>query len=164
MKNLHIVRHSKSSWDLNVADIDRPLNDKGINNSYLVADRLKKLFPTPELAITSPACRAMHTAVIFARVMGISGKKITFDERIYSASTKELLQIIAETSDSINNLIIFGHNNTFTEISNYFLPAQIDNLPTSGVTSLTFNSSNWAIEKLKPIKTNVDFPKNDKFA
>ncbi len=149
---------------MNVADIDRPLNEKGIQNSYLIAQRFAKRYPKPELIISSPACRALHTAIIFARVAGVSEKKIELSLPIYECSSMELLKIIALVPDSFNELMVFGHNSTFTEVSNMFLDNIIDNLPTSGITSLTFETNDWNIAYKTPIRTYVDYPKNDKFA
>ena len=50
MKTITFLRHSKSSWDNNVSDIDRPLKEFGIEkikkiaaqlNYFLAAQRIK---------------------------------------------------------------------------------------------------------------------------
>ena len=41
MKQLLIIRHAKSSWDLSgLNDFDRPLNDRGIKDAPTMAKRL----------------------------------------------------------------------------------------------------------------------------
>lgn len=163
MKNLHIVRHSKSSWELNVSDLDRPLLEKGIVNSYVVAERLKRRFPKPELILSSPASRAIHTALIFSRCLGVAESNIQINNIIYIADCNELFALISDTPDYVDNLMLFGHNNTLTDFSNMFLNDPIDNLPTTGVASITFDTNNWNIRDVAPIETSVDFPKNDKY-
>ena len=37
MKKLVLLRHAKSSWDLNVSDKDRPLTEKGINRIKMIS-------------------------------------------------------------------------------------------------------------------------------
>ncbi len=69
LKVLHVVRHAKSAWDYDgVADIDSPLKSRGIKNAYEISRRLKLSDLVPQKIISSPADRALHTAVIFARV------------------------------------------------------------------------------------------------
>ena len=69
MKVLHVVRHAKSVWDYDgIADIDRTLKSKGIRNAYEISRKLKLINLVPEKIVSSPANRALHTAVIFARV------------------------------------------------------------------------------------------------
>ena len=68
-KVLYIVRHAKSSWDYdNMADVDRPLKVKGIKTAYEIARNIKLKNNLPDLIISSPANRALHTAMILARV------------------------------------------------------------------------------------------------
>ena len=70
-KILHVVRHAKSSWDYDgIADIDRTLKSKGIRSAYEISRKMKLSQQLPQLIISSPAIRALHTAVIFARVLG----------------------------------------------------------------------------------------------
>ena len=40
--------------------------------------------------------------------------------------------------------MIFGHNHAFTSISNIFGSIFIDNLPTSGLVKINFDTNNWA--------------------
>ena len=58
--------------------------------------------------------------------------------------------------------MIFGHNPTFTNFANKFVKNQIDNIPTSGVVILKFNTDNWSnINGNNLINEIFDYPKND---
>ena len=49
MKTIYIVRHAKSSWAYReVADIDRPLKERGINDAYLMSKYLSKKIDKPD--------------------------------------------------------------------------------------------------------------------
>ncbi len=160
MKTLHIVRHGKSSWDLpGISDIDRPLIEKGVQNNYVMAEKLKTKFEKPQLILSSPAIRAIHTTIIFARVLNVSVEIIQFRNNIYESDPSFIFEIIEEVPININNLMVFGHNPTFTDFANHFLLPKIDNLRTSGIVSLQFNSKNWHIKNVKPILSEVDYPK-----
>lgn len=162
MKTLHIVRHGKSSWDLlGVSDIDRPLMEKGLQNNYQMAERLKKKFEKPGLILSSPANRAIHTAIIFARTFGLDSSSIQINDKIYDNTPERIIELIEKVPENIDSLIIVGHNPTFTDLANLFLSNNIDNLPTSGVVSLQFQTKSWKIINAKPVFSQIDYPKNN---
>ncbi|MFO7827306.1 MAG: histidine phosphatase family protein [Bacteroidales bacterium] len=163
-KELFIVRHGKSSWDhADISDIDRPLKERGINDGYMMAQRLltKKLVPTKILS--SPANRALHSATIFARVLQHPYQNIDIEEDIYFADQLTMLNLIKQTSNQFESLMVFGHNPTFTDLANHFLTSKIDNIPTTGIVWLKFESDSWQeIDKNKPLEHFFDYPKNMK--
>ena len=67
MKTVLFVRHGKSSWDYEVNDRDRPLKERGVNDAYAVSSEFKKMEIAVDFVYSSPANRALHTAVIFSR-------------------------------------------------------------------------------------------------
>ena len=143
-KILHIARHAKSSWDLeDISDIDRPLTDKGIRKSYQVAEKIRHEYPAPELLVSSHAIRALHTAIIFASVFGISMDKIKISENIYNRQPEDILDLIKQTDNSITSLILFGHNPDFTDIVNTFAQKPVIDLPTSGIVTFEFKTESW---------------------
>ncbi|HPI80787.1 MAG TPA: histidine phosphatase family protein [Cyclobacteriaceae bacterium] len=43
MKYLYLIRHAKSSWDnLEISDVDRPLNERGLRDAPYMGKRLKE--------------------------------------------------------------------------------------------------------------------------
>lgn len=162
MKTLHLVRHGKSSWDMpGISDIDRPLIEKGMNNAYSMSRELEIKYGIPDMIICSSANRAIHTAIIFARTMRAKMGIIKIDEKIYEASTSTIIDIIEETSSKINKLLIVGHNPTFTDLANLFLPQHLDNLPTLGIVTMRFETKDWNIIDKTPVFTEVNFPKKE---
>ena len=162
-KQLIIVRHGKSSWKYSdISDIDRHLKERGIHDAYTMADRLKgrKLFP--ELIISSPATRALHTAMIFCRTLSHPLEKVQLADTFYQGDEADVLDVIKQTPDSVHTLMIFGHNPTFTDLANHFFSQHTDNLPTAGVAALKFEAGQWAdIEKNKVIEAWMDYPKKN---
>ena len=45
MKNLVLVRHAKSNWDMPLKDIDRPLDQRGLQDAHLVSSNIQKHVP-----------------------------------------------------------------------------------------------------------------------
>ena len=163
-KHLYLVRHGKSinNYD-NLSDIDRPLKERGIHDGYTMAERLLNKNIVPEKIISSPAIRALHSATIFARTFGFKYHEITINKDIYLAEFNTMLDIIKQTNNDVNSLMIFGHNPTFTDLAYYYLGNKIENMPTTSIVGLKFNTNSWLeIKELKPVESFFDYPKNIK--
>ena len=161
-KTLFIVRHGKSSWDSQgLSDVDRPLKERGVRNAYEMADKLKSSGMIPDIIFSSPACRALHTAVIFMRVMNLPEDRFFLKNDLYLADTKDILHIIAQAPKEINKLMIFGHNPGFTDLVNFLSTLNIPNVPTAGIVMLSFGTSEWKnIGRKNFITGNSEFPDN----
>lgn len=162
MKTLHVIRHGKAVQDyLKVSDIDRPLMEKGINNNYLIASRLIQRFSKPDLIISSPACRALHTAQIIARSMSVSENRIRIDKRLYFEGIEKILEAIYELPDQVNAVLIAGHNPESTDLCNVFCRPLINELPTSGICTLQFETDHWHELENKLTGYFIDYPKKE---
>lgn len=162
-KVLFIVRHAKSSWDIeNISDIDRPLKLRGIRDAYEMARRLKINRIYPQHFISSPANRALHTANIFMTIFEADYVNFHIDTRLYGQGKKAILQVIRSQPSSIENLIIFGHNPDFSEVVREFVKQSFFELPTCGVAIFKFNSETWEGVSKKNLKSEqFDYPKKE---
>jgi phosphohistidine phosphatase len=159
-KHLFIVRHGSSPGSRNgIYDIDRTLNDQGIIDSLVMSMRLSNKDDLPDVILSSPAIRALHSATIFARTFKYSVSDITINDEIYSADKNIMLNIIKETNNKVQSLMIFGHNPTFTDLANHFLKDKINNMPPSGIVGLKFESESWSnIDHMKVVSSFFDHP------
>lgn len=162
-KKLYVIRHAKSSWDYeNISDIDRPLKLRGIRNAYEMARRLKIERNIPELLISSPANRALHTANIFINVFEQSYEKLKIDERLYGTGPDTILDLVRSQPSDINKLAIFGHNPDFSMITRQFSKKSILELPTCGMAVFSFDCRDWKdIAKENMVLEFFDFPKKE---
>ena len=161
MKTLMIVRHGKSSWAYpDLEDFYRPLKPRGINDAFAIGEELLEKDVFPDLILSSPAIRAMNTAIIIARKLDFPLQRIRANEGIYEASTYELLRLISNVEDNIETLMIFGHNPSFTSLINQLQEESLYNLPTCGVFAISLPISSWTeIGKAKGNKLFTLFPK-----
>ncbi|MBN2519202.1 MAG: histidine phosphatase family protein [Bacteroidales bacterium] len=161
-KTLIIARHGKSDWDCgDLSDIDRPLKLRGVNDAYEMAARLKKRKIIPDLLISSPAARALHTAVIFTHEMEIPFSKLKVNEVLYFSTMEDIINLVKDTRDEIATLMIFGHNPTFTNFANNYVKNEIDNVPTAGIVILQFSCETWNDISKKNLHSEFfDYPKN----
>lgn len=159
MKSLILVRHAKSSWDFGLDDKERPLAEKGIRNIQKIADNVKVYLPKEVSIWSSPAVRASETAFLFCETAGLEAEKIVFKENLYTFNESQLEKEIKKCENSIQNLILFGHNEAITNFVNKFGDKYIENVPTSGFVYLQFEVDYWEdINKGKVIK--AIFPKD----
>jgi len=161
-RRLYIIRHGKSSWDhQGLDDIDRPLAERGIRNAAEMATRLQEKGMVPELLLSSPANRALNTALIMMRNWRLEPAKLQIHDDLYDAYLQEIEQVVATVPAEITQLAIYGHNPSFTMYPNQFLEKPLDNLPTAGVVVVTLESETWKGIGRKQVKeTYVDYPKN----
>ncbi len=161
MKKLYLVRHAKSSAESSgLADIDRPLVDKGVVRTERIVKYLLKKNTVIDLMITSPAERASATARLLAKGIGYPVEKIKTERKIYDGYYDRILDIIYATPDNVNSLMIFGHNPSITHLANLFLHPGLDFLPTTGTVCIAFDTDKWeAIPSVEPVKEFVITPK-----
>ncbi len=161
MKRIIIARHAKSDWSYpDLADIDRPLKDRGVRDAYTMAGRLKKLKVVPDLILSSPATRAIHTALIHARELDFNMNNLKIVPEIYHAGTDNLLRLIRTLDQAFHSAMIFGHNPAFTDLANHFLPTPVDNVPTSGLVILDFQATSWKeVDRQSLVADAFDYPK-----
>jgi len=162
-KILTIVRHGKSDWSFDgLADFDRPLKARAYTDGYKMAARLKKMNPLPDIMLSSPANRALYTAIIYNRVLFREFSRLTITEDLYMGGPRFILTMINGLPDNFQHVAIFGHNPGFTDLANHFLPMYLDNIPTSGFVRLTFNTSDWSkISKENLVDHIFEYPKKD---
>jgi phosphohistidine phosphatase len=160
-RKLFIIRHGKSSWDhQGLDDIDRPLAERGIRNAAEMARRLIERQEVPQLLLSSPASRALNTALIMLRNWDLEPANLQIHDDLYDAFVEEIGQVLSGVSPEISNVAVFGHNPSFTMYTNQFLERPIDNLPTAGVAIITLESEGWnGIGRKHVTETYVDYPK-----
>ncbi|WP_395054425.1 SixA phosphatase family protein [Flavobacterium sp.] len=157
MKNVILIRHGKSSWNLPIKDIDRPINQKGIENSYKTASLSTVIVNNFTQIISSPAKRTLETSKIFKEVWKLKNDSISVVPELYTFNLSNLEEIVKSCLNEYQTLIIFGHNSAITDFVNKFGDIFVDNVPTSGFVSITFQTDNWkSINKGKTDK--IIFP------
>jgi phosphohistidine phosphatase len=161
-KQLLLVRHGKSDKDIpHVKDFDRPLNHRGNKNAHTMAEKLLEKGWTAPLLVSSPANRALSTAVHFAKVFNIPEEAIKTDLSIYEANTMALLKVVNGFPNQSEVIALFGHNPGITDFANYLTDADIYNIPTSGIVVINFDVSDWAeVSYHTGTMLLFDFPKN----
>ena len=146
MKRLIFIRHGKAEDDSpEISDFERSLTLKGKVISRLMARKLMEKEKSPGVLLTSPAFRALETALIFAGEFGIKYDKVIINNIMYTRMSlhnlPSLLSVINEEADTVT---LFGHNPSFTEIADSLSKEGCDSIPKSGVVCISFNITTWS--------------------
>ena len=161
MKTLTLVRHAKSSWkDSSLSDKKRPLNKRGERDAPKMGKRILEHGIRPSLIISSPATRAWTTAKIIAKEISYPREFLQREDRLYLASTDEILDVILAQDDEFQSLMVVGHNPGMTSLANFLSPGLTNNLPTAGVVSVQIDQQDWNLfERPKTQLLVHDYPK-----
>jgi phosphohistidine phosphatase len=109
MKILNLLRHAKSGTDdAMIRDFDRPLNPRGRRAARTVGREMKALGLQFDAVVASPARRVVETLAEVAAAYGPLAPE--YDQRVYLAATDTLLEIVRATDDSVERLLLAGHN------------------------------------------------------
>lgn len=149
MKRLTLMRHANAQWkDPQISDFDRPLNRRGLSEAEAMSRRFIELKLIPTIVLTSSARRALQTAEIVARELGVPPRNMRTDESLYLAPAADILRLIQTTGPRIPHLVIIGHNPGITDVINLLAPSSHVDLATAAMCSLTFDARTWA--EVKP--------------
>ena len=147
MKTITFLRHSKSSWEYDVSDVNRPLNEFGINKIKKISRSSKDTFSKVDVFFSSPANRAIHTCIILANSVKIDLKKVIICNELYTFNMSEVFNFIRQIDDKYSNIVLVGHNPAFTSAANFFSNEDIIHMPTSSIVSISFNENKWSSVK-----------------
>lgn len=142
MKRLFLLRHAKSSWaDPNLADFDRPLNERGIEEMRFIGEYVRNSGIAVGLIVSSPARRAVSTATHIREAAGLESD-VQLDEHIYEASPLALLRVVAGLSPETDSVLIVGHNPGFEGFIR-LLTGAAHPMPTAGLADISFEIEDW---------------------
>jgi phosphohistidine phosphatase len=144
MKELILVRHGKSSWDYDVQDADRPLKERGIRDAHRIAKHVGPRLRDVDAVFASPANRALHTCMILMREVGIPLEKLSIEKELYDFSGNSVRKFVHNLENDLVKVALIGHNHALTHLVNDWGSKYVDNVPTSGLTHLTFEVSTWS--------------------
>jgi phosphohistidine phosphatase len=138
MKQLLLLRHAKSSWDTpSLADFDRPLANKGLEDCKLIKKELQDMALVPERVFCSPALRTRQTAgIVFKDI------KTKYQPELYLCSVSTVFNSILAIKDKHQFAALVFHNYAITDFVNEIAYGSIDNIRTAGLVHVTIDG-NW---------------------
>jgi phosphohistidine phosphatase len=109
MRELHLLRHLKSSWkDDDLDDHDRPLSKRGRTSGATLAQHLATAKIAPALVLCSSALRTRQT---LDYIMGaIDPPRVMIERGLYEASRAQLVQRLRRVEDEVGSVLLIAHN------------------------------------------------------
>lgn len=144
MKKLHLIRHAKSSWkDSSLADIDRPLNKRGLESCQIMAQQILNAGCDFKHVFCSTAVRAQATIEHISQSLIDRNIQWHLDDALYTFNNQDLFLWWQTLDDSIPEVVMIGHNPAITDFCNEVSDSDIDNIPTCGYVQLAFDQNLW---------------------
>lgn len=142
MKTLYVLRHAKSSWDdKDLADFDRPLNERGKVAAPFMGRVMRDNALAPRLILSSPAVRARETARLVKEAAGLDAE-IKHNERIYEASPQTLKHVASSIDDRFESAMLVGHNPGMEGFV-HFLTGEQQSMPTASLAVIDLDIAGW---------------------
>jgi phosphohistidine phosphatase len=144
MKRVIIVRHAKSVPYGYDDDFNRDLTARGIADAEKISSHLAISGISPDLVISSPAIRALHTASIFCENLGYDLNRIKKEETFYgSLTTQDFVEILQKLPEKVNTVFVFGHNPTVYYLVYNLVKYFNGDMPTCSTVALDFEVEKW---------------------
>lgn len=153
MRTLSILRHAKSSWDdPALADFDRPLAARGLKAAPAMGRQMRVLGLKPGLVICSPARRTRETAALALDAFGGVASPIAYDERVYEAPGRRLVERLREVEVGVSEVLLIGHNPGLQELTFLLTGGRIpprfssltEKLPTGSLLVFSLPGDGWS--------------------
>ncbi|WP_442785977.1 SixA phosphatase family protein [Methylobacterium sp. C25] len=150
MRRLILLRHAKSAWPEGVADLDRPLNERGRAAASRMGGYLRTEKLVPDQVFVSPARRTQETWELVRRELpGIEAETVPM---IYEAAASRILDAVRSAPDHAETLLVIGHNPGLHELAMLLIgegsPSLRANLrekfPTAGLVVIDAPVAHWA--------------------
>jgi phosphohistidine phosphatase len=145
MKQLVIIRHGKAEeYDFINSDFERSLTKKGKQICREIALRISQQGIVFDCIYSSPAFRAIETAIIFADELNFSFSEIILKKEIYSGFCKDALkEILDQANNEHKTIAVVGHNPGLTDISAELTGFSDIYMPKTSVVVIESNTENW---------------------
>jgi phosphohistidine phosphatase len=152
MLTLSLLRHAKSSWDdADIDDFERPLSKRGANAAPEMGRAMRELKLKPDLVLCSAAVRTRATVALVLLELGPPAPEVRYDEELYLASPKVMLDHIHKIDDRFGHIMMVGHNPgthaLALELTGVAKSEDMADLatkfPTAGLAIITFKAEHW---------------------
>ena len=143
MKTLYVLRHAKSSWDdAELADFDRPLNERGEIAAPFMGEFMAANGFEPQVIVSSPAVRARETARLATEAARFPAD-IIHDERIYEASPRTLQTVASSINDRFESAMLVGHNPGMEGFVR-LMSGRSEEMPTAALAVIDLDIERWS--------------------
>ena len=159
IKKLYLLRHGEAdNISADYQDSLRKLTPEGKKQVLQMANYLQENQIKIDVVISSQAVRSEETAQIIRKQLNLH--EVEFEDCLYPCTSSCIYNTIVSVEDSINSILIIGHNPGLTSFAQEYMQLGTMHLGTSGMISCSFETNSWAEFALSNAKRNfVTSPK-----
>jgi phosphohistidine phosphatase len=140
MKTIILMRHAQAEPGAGqVKDFDRPLTSKGRKDAEKIAQYIQNNFGKPGMIYSSPAVRTMATAGFLHKLTGTPLKPV---DDFYHADASLFTEFIHALDESIETVVITGHNPTISALASLIGNESYEMKP-SDIIAIRLKSLKW---------------------
>ncbi len=151
MRRLLLLRHAKSDWSSpGMADVMRPLNDRGEAAARLMGGYMARHGLIPDRVVCSTATRTRETwAGLCAQWP--AEVPVASEESLYAAAPQTILSVVRDAGEPARTLLVIGHNPGIHEVANLLIASGDvemrerlrEKFPTAGLAVIDFTAKMW---------------------
>jgi len=151
MKILSLLRHAKSDWSSpDTRDFDRPINTRGSKGATIMGEYFREHDIRFDHVLASPAKRVTETIDLCQTSYG-RALNAQWDRRVYLASSATLIDLLRETDDAHESVLLVGHNPGLEDLILDLVPEGSSPLreevevkfPTAAYARMEFDGPGW---------------------
>lgn len=150
MRRLLLLRHAKSAYPAGVADIDRPLGERGRKAAPLMAAYIEREGLRPDHAMVSPARRTQETWEAVREALPDTPMETV--PSIYEAAAGRILDAVRSAPPEAASLLVIGHNPGLGDLAQRLVgegPKDLrddlrEKFPTAALAVLEFDADDWS--------------------
>ncbi|MAE86615.1 MAG: hypothetical protein CMB80_28025 [Flammeovirgaceae bacterium] len=143
VKKLFLLRHGHAVSGFNMRDYDRTLSSQGVSVISSLSERLSLEDFNVDLILCSPAIRTMQTCDIMTEGLKYPGK-VEYINAIYEATTQQLFLLINQLDDSIDSVLLIGHNPGISYLCDYLQGTNHTEMAPGELIGITMEVERWS--------------------
>jgi phosphohistidine phosphatase len=123
-------------------DFDRPLADRGREACAVIGEFIEEKGIDFDLVLVSTAVRTRETIELVKERAKFRGE-VRYEERIYEATTTQLLELISEVDEARESVLLVGHNPGIEDLL-ALLTGKHVHVATATFAKIKINALNWS--------------------
>ena len=112
-----------------------------MDDLHRIIEVLKERNVCPDFLITSPAVRAVQTAVLLSQGLAMPPDSIAIKNVLYPGTSEQYLDCIKELSKEQQSVMIVGHHPAMTDTINTLLKEELQRVATSSVHAIQWDKA-----------------------
>lgn len=143
VKSLFVLRHGHAEQPFGKNDMERKITRQGEEKVAEVAALMKKDGTVLQQVCCSPADRTRQTLALFLAGIG-QQPEVQYNDEVYEASLKTLLLVIGATPETVDSLLLVGHNPGLSYLVEYLLDERFYGMDPGDLVRIDFEDQTWA--------------------